>query len=64
MKTKLAVISNCDDCPHFDNEYYDYYSYCEKLERHIPWSKADATYHIPDDCPLADAPKPSPKHEV
>jgi len=39
-------------CPHFDDEYYDYNSECEALNRKI----LDRV--IPDDCPLATTKEP------
>jgi hypothetical protein len=46
---KIAPINSCDDCPYFDNEYYSYERFCNKLDRVI----AD-TENIPEDCPLED----------
>jgi hypothetical protein len=55
MTPRKLTISWCDQCPHFDNEYYSYNEECRKLGRKIEkdvntdyiWS-----YPIPDDCPL------------
>jgi len=46
---RIVEISNCDDCPFFDHEYYDYNELCEKLGRRI---NGHHDHIIPDDCPL------------
>ena len=51
---KLLKISDCTQCPEFDNEYYTYDERCTYLDRVIPSDEA-GTYIIPDDCPLDDA---------
>jgi hypothetical protein len=53
MKKKL-VIETCDQCPHFDNEYWGYEQACTILDRLIPDVK-DMPRPIPVDCPLEDA---------
>lgn len=50
MKKKLT-ITNCSDCPYFDNSYYDYSSTCSKLEK----VNNDHMTTILEDCPLEDA---------
>jgi len=47
MSKRVVVIDNCDQCPHFDNEYYSYNETCMELKRINPYP-----YNIPDDCPL------------
>lgn len=56
MSKKEAMIyfENCDKCPHFDDEYYDYAHRCKKLQRVITEQDAWHNYVIPDDCPLED----------
>lgn len=65
MNTRTIVISDCKDCPYFDNEYYEFLETCTKLKRTMPpqvkygpdrktWSSGRP---IPDDCPL---PKEAP----
>ena len=51
MSKKIVVIEYCDDCPHFNNEYYGYDHECIRLCRVI---EEDETLKcpIPDDCPL------------
>jgi len=49
--SKKVEIKSCDDCPHFDNEYYSYTRHCDKLNRIIPWTDDSS---IPKDCPLDD----------
>ena len=48
---KIVIIECCDDCPHFDNEYYDWDTMCEML------LKTNNEYQntILKDCPLEDA---------
>lgn len=46
MARKCVIrVEGCQDCPHFNNEYYSYREWCRRLDRKIPGS-------IPDDCPL------------
>ena len=56
MSNRIAIISRCDHCPHFDNLYYMYNKHCKLLDRQIKsvWSdEVDMTIHkIPRDCPL------------
>jgi hypothetical protein len=55
MKQKLLVINICNDCPHFDNEYYGYHEKCIKLDRKIsPRIDNNFIFDIPEDCPLED----------
>ena len=46
---KVVIIETCDDCPFFDDEYYDYRSFCTKLDVKIEGSG------VHPDCPLPDA---------
>ena len=48
---KILIISHCNECHHFDDEYYTYNEKCSILNRII---KADNNlqYPIPEDCPL------------
>lgn len=55
MNNRKLVISCCDQCPHFDNEYYGYSEECRLLDRKIEkdCSKIHGSDHtIPEDCPL------------
>ena len=52
---KIAVIDICDDCPHFDNEYYDWNHWCSKLDRKIEPEDIYSDSMIPEDCPLEEA---------
>jgi len=59
---KILVIERCDDCPHFDNEYYDYVETCQLLDRKIKSITNYSSDHpipdvhpIPKDCPLEDS---------
>ena len=47
---RQLTISLCDDCPHFDNDYYEYREWCTKLGRVVVYILGD--HPIPDDCPL------------
>lgn len=49
MTIKIVQISSCDECPYFDNSYWSYNKYCQKLERRM-----DEPSEIPTDCPLED----------
>ena len=48
MANRKLVISNCNDCPFYDNHYYTYDETCTKLNRKVDTSKEP----IPEDCPL------------
>lgn len=48
-KRYIAVITNCRNCPNFDNEYYSYLEYCTEVNRKLT---ADEQDDIPADCPL------------
>lgn len=52
--SKTIVIHSCDDCPYFDNQYYDYSEECGKSRRRIKRNPQSFSYPIPDDCPLGD----------
>ena len=56
MASRICIINFCDECPHFDNEYYGYAETCKKLNRQIKRNTNttgyDNSYDIPDDCPL------------
>ena len=43
---RLCVIRKCDECPHYNNEYWGYLEICHELDR-----KTDPD-DIPEDCPL------------
>lgn len=48
---RIAVVTKCDNCPHFDNLYYGYDHTCKLLNREI--EREDyGPFPIPDDCPL------------
>ena len=50
---KVVVISKCNSCPFFSNEYWGYEHKCASLNRIIEERKDDTgTYGIPKDCPL------------
>jgi hypothetical protein len=51
---KIAVVTDCRECPHFDYEHDSYAELCEKLNRTIK-SNGDYGHDIPSDCPLDDA---------
>ena len=50
---KTCVIEQCNDCPFFDNEYYDFAQTCSKLNRKIDVENF-RDYPMPVDCPLPD----------
>ena len=50
MKKKQVVIHNCEDCPFYDDYYWNYRQTCTLLRRITPRNG-----NIPDDCPLVDA---------
>jgi hypothetical protein len=62
MSNRIAIITGCDRCPHFDNEYYDFLETCTKLNRAMPLQFAPLQKGekypkilgrpIPEDCPL------------
>ena len=62
---RIAIITSCEDCPYFDNEYYECLETCTKLNRVMPLQFAPAQKGekypkilgrpIPDDCPLPKA---------
>ncbi len=54
---KIVIIDTCDECKHFDNEYWDYNRTCGRLKRIIEKAKDEKvyTYPIPPDCPLPNA---------
>jgi hypothetical protein len=54
MSNRICIITHCDDCPHFDNEYYGYHHTCMKLNRVIGEGYKDV-YDIPSDCPLEES---------
>jgi hypothetical protein len=57
MSRRVAIIETCGDCPHFDNEYYNYSAECTKLRRKIGCNgSARDSYTIPEDCPLPEEP--------
>ena len=47
MSHRIVIIDTCEDCPHFDNQYWGFHETCKKLNRTIP-----SPYDIPEDCPL------------
>lgn len=49
--SKMARVTNCDHCPHFDNVYYSYEEECDFIGK-IPWEKRSDG--IPEECPLKD----------
>jgi len=58
MSKRKLIIEGCQDCPHFNDEYYDYAHECTKLNDrtiYVDKSKRVFTYPIPDDCPLEEA---------
>lgn len=48
--SKKLIIDCCADCPHFDNEYYDYRATCEKLNK----VNNEYSFKVLEDCPLED----------
>ena len=51
--SKQLIIDKCDDCLHFDNEYYDFSETCRKLDRMISGNR-NYEHDIPCDCPLIE----------
>ena len=51
--SKTIVIHHCQDCPYFDNSYYDFSETCDKLNRKIDDGPSGG-WPIPADCPLSD----------
>lgn len=54
---RKLVIQYCDDCPHFDNQYYGYNEKCKLLDKVIPsdnYKEEECRYvrDIPEECPL------------
>ena len=47
---RILIISTCEQCSYFDNQYYGYHEVCKKLDRKI--EKIGNDFIIPDDCPL------------
>ena len=48
---RILIIETCNECHHFDNEYYSYMETCDKLDRTIKRDEAGER-PIPEDCPL------------
>ena len=48
---KMARVTSCDHCPHFDNVYYSYEEECDFIGK-VPWEKRNDG--IPEECPLKD----------
>ena len=47
-KTVTITIDRCDNCPYFDNEYYDYAEYCTLLGVKI--KHKNGVFEIPEIC--------------
>ena len=68
MTNRIVIIGSCDNCPHFDNSYYECLETCTKLKRVMklqfaPLQKGEKYPKCigrptPEDCPLprTDAP--------
>jgi hypothetical protein len=48
---KILIIDSCNDCPYFDNSYYDYARICDKLHK----VNKSNIFEILEECPLKDA---------
>ena len=56
------VISACNECPYFSNEYYSYDEKCLLLKRVIEICVKEngvKVFQIPEDCPLPKTDKPA-----
>jgi len=62
MNKVLLEITDCNDCPRFDNGYYSAREVCMELDRVIKGKRDERNtytytfYPIPDDCPLLNKP--------
>ena len=54
-KKCVTIVSRCDNCPKFDNEYYSYEETCLLLNRKMKRDFGELTYPIPKDCTLPNA---------
>jgi len=62
-KTKrIAIIEDCEDCPHFNCEYPEWLCDCEKLNRKIDYVDNPSSFPIPDDCPLEKTTNETQQH--
>jgi hypothetical protein len=52
MINRIAIVTKCNHCPHFDHSYYSYNQTCKKLNRRIENVDFTYDYEIPEDCPL------------
>lgn len=50
---KIVIINSCNECPHFDFEYYEYLCICTKLDRKVPG--VGDIFIMPEECPLETA---------
>ncbi len=51
IMNRIIVFNNCENCPFFDNQYYEFDRFCVRLDRII--EKNDkGIYEIPLECPL------------
>lgn len=52
MVTRICTteVTNCENCPNFDNEYYSYNELCKVLNKKITSNQREKG--IPDECPL------------
>lgn len=49
---KIAIITECGECPHFDN--FDLKGECQKLNKVLKIPHNVWIHPIPNDCPLSD----------
>lgn len=51
MSKRKLIIDTCDQCPFFDNFYWEYNHKCTKLDEFLQ-QEDDYSTKIPDECPL------------
>ena len=52
--SKKCEITRCMDCPHMDNQYYDYMRTCALLKKILDEEMCDIYTEIYEECPLKD----------
>ena len=55
--SKVISINTCDQCPHFDNEYWGYNETCDLLGIKVYSENTMGPRPIPKECPLPDSEK-------
>ncbi len=60
---KIIVINRCEDCPFFDNYYYDYNETCTLLNKANP-PQPGKSWEILEDCPLKTTDEETTKEKL